>query len=481
MWQPVLMINGYLISVLGLAMLIPAVVDMLETGQNWSSFITSAIISLFIGLSLFLGNRTKIEKITLQQGYLLTVVSWVSLTLLATLPFIFFGITPNFADALFEAMSGLSTTGATVITDLEVLPASIFLWRSILNGLGGIGIVIFAVALLPFLGIGGMQIFQRENSDLNDKFMPKFNYIAKRILIVYFSLLVLCGLCLYGAGMSVFEAVNYALATIATGGFSTKNISVGYYDSVGIEVVLSFFMYLGALPMTFYIMLIQKRDLHSFRTTQVAVFTKILIFYILAVSVWLTWSGVYGSFWQSLRFASFNIISIVTTTGFVSTDYMQWGPLAGTIFIIFALTGGCTGSTSGSVKIFRWQVVWAYLKQSMIVATEPNRVVPIKIGNLTTNGSIVSSVFVFMSAFMGTMVILTVLTALTGLDFSTAFSAVVACITNSGPGIGPVVGPAGTFAPLSDFAKYMLSLAMLLGRLEVLTVIVIFTKSFWRN
>ena len=184
MWQPVLMINGYLISVLGLAMLIPAAVDMLETGRNWSLFVTSSIVSLFIGLSLFLGNRTKIEKITLQQGYLLTAVSWVSLTLLATLPFILSDVTPGFADALFEAMSGLSTTGATVITDLEILPDSILLWRSMLNGLGGVGIVIFAVALLPFLGIGGMQIFQRENSDLNDKFMPKFNYIAKRIMAV---------------------------------------------------------------------------------------------------------------------------------------------------------------------------------------------------------------------------------------------------------------------------------------------------------
>ena len=481
MWQPVLMINGYLISVLGLAMLFPAVVDIIYTGKNWSSFITSSMVSLFVGISLFLGNKTKIEKITLQQGYLLTTISWVSLTLLAALPFMFFEVVPGFSDALFEAMSGISTTGATVIKDLEVLPKSILLWRSMLNALGGIGIVIFAVAMLPFLGIGGMQIFQRENSDLNDKFMPKFNYIAKRILVVYFFLLFVCAVCLFLAGMSPFEAVNYAMSSIATGGFATKNASVGYYDNVKIELILMLFMYLGALPMTFYILLMQKKEIHSLRSTQVVVFTKVLFFYILFTALWLTYDGVYDSFWQSLRYASFNIISIVTTTGYVSTDYMQWGALAGSIFIIFAMTGGCTGSTSGSVKIFRWQVVWAYLKQSMIVATEPNRVVPIKIGNLTTSNSIISSVFVFISAFMATLVVLTVLVAWTGLDFETAFSAVVACITNSGPGIGPIVGPAGTFAPRSDFAKYMLVLAMLLGRLEVLTVLVIFTKSFWRN
>lgn len=334
MWQPVLMINGYLISVLGLAMLIPAAVDMLETGRNWSLFVTSSIVSLFIGLSLFLGNRTKIEKITLQQGYLLTAVSWVSLTLLATLPFILSDVTPGFADALFEAMSGLSTTGATVITDLEVLPDSILLWRSMLNGLGGVGIVIFAVALLPFLGIGGMQIFQRENSDLNDKFMPKFNYIAKRIMAVYFILVALCAGCLYFAGMTPLESVNYAMAAIATGGFSTKNASVGFYDSISIEMILSLFMYLGALPMTFYIVLVQRRDLHSFRTAQVAVFTKVLAFYILLTAVWLAYEGIYDSFWQSLRYATFNIVSITTSTGFVSTDYMKWGPPVGTIFII---------------------------------------------------------------------------------------------------------------------------------------------------
>ncbi len=481
MWQPVLMINGYLISVLGVAMLFPAAADMFYLQKNWSPFITSSMVTLFIGISLFLGNRTKIDKISLQQGYLLTTISWVSLTLLASLPFLFFGAVPGFADALFEAMSGISTTGATVIKDLEVLPKSVLLWRSMLNALGGIGIVIFAVALLPFLGIGGMQIFQRENSDLNDKFMPKFNYIAKRILLVYFFLLAVCAVCLWWSGMSAFEAVNYAMAAIATGGFATKNASVGFYDNVRIEMILMLFMYLGALPMTFYILLLQKREIHSLRSTQVVAFTKTLVVYILFTSLWLTYDGVYDNFFQALRYASFNIVSIVTTTGYVSTDYMQWGPLVGTIFIIFAMTGGCTGSTSGSVKIFRWQVVWAYLRQSLIVATEPNRVVPIKIGKMTTSGSIVSSVFVFLSAFMGTLVVFTVLVAMTGLDFETAFSAVVACITNSGPGIGPIVGPAGTFAPLSDFAKYMLVLAMLLGRLEVLTVLVIFTKSFWRN
>lgn len=480
MWQPVLMINGYLISILGLTMLIPASLDMYINKISWSYFITSALISIFIGASLFLANRMSIKKITLQQGYLVTCISWVSLTVLATMPFMFFNSNMGFANALFEAMSGFSTTGATIMVDIEANPKSILLWRSMLNGLGGVGIVIFAVALLPFLGIGGMQIFQRENSDINDKFMPKFNYIAKRIMIVYATLVLSCTVALYFAGMSWFDAVNHAMGTIATGGFSTKNASVGYYNSVNIEMVISLFMVLGALPMTFYIMVVQNRDLHSFRTEQVRFFIKTLMFYILFMSCLLTYEGKY-EFFQALRYSTFNIISITTSTGFASTDYMLWGPWAGAFFIMCALTGGCTGSTSGSIKIFRWQVVIAYLKKSLIIATEPNRVMPVKIGNLTTDGSIISSVFVFMTAYTFSLVILTLLVSLTGLSFETSFGAVVACITNSGPGIGPIVGPAGNFSSLSDFAKYVLSFSMLLGRLEILTIIVIFTRSFWQN
>lgn len=480
MWQPVLMINGYLISVLGVAMLFPAALDMYLSKDSWSHFLSSSIISLFIGLSLFLANRMTIKKITLQQGYLITVVGWVSLTLLGTVPFLLYRIVPGFADALFEAMSGLSTTGATILADIESLPKAILLWRSMLNGLGGIGIVMFAVALLPFLGIGGMQIFQRENSDIDDKFMPKFNYIAKRIMLVYSFLLVACAVSLYFAGMGWFDAINHAMATIATGGLSTKNASVGYFNSLSIEMIISLFMILGALPMAFYIMVVQNRDLHSFRTQQVVTFLKVLAVYILATSCWLAFKGVY-SFGEALRYSSFNIISIVTSTGFVSTDYMKWGAFAGTAFIIFALTGGCTGSTAGSIKIFRWQVIFAFMRQSLSIATEPNRVMPIKIGTLTVSGQVVASVFVFFGGYMVALAVLSLLVALTGQPFDIAFSSVVACITNSGPGIGPIVGPAGNFSTLSDFAKYILTFAMLLGRLEVVTILVIFTRSFWRH
>lgn len=480
MWQPVLMINGYLISVLGLAMLIPAFLDMYWTRASWSHFMSSSIICLFIGLSLFLANRMTIKKITLQQGYLITVCGWVSLTFLGTIPFLLAHSVPGFADALFETMSGLSTTGATIMTNVEILPKAILLWRSMLNGLGGIGIVMFAVAMLPFLGIGGMQIFQRENSDIDDKFMPKFNYIAKRIMFVYSLLTVICIISLYFAGMNWFDAVNHALATIATGGLSTKNASIGFYHSVSIEMVLSLFMVLGSLPMTFYIMVVQNQDLHSFRTQQVVTFLKVLVIYILFTSCWLAFKGVYG-FLEALRYSTFNIISIVTSTGYVSTDYMKWGAFAGTVFIMFALTGGCTGSTSGSIKIFRWQVIFAFIRKSLTIATDPNRVMPVKVGSLTASNAVIASVFVFFAGYMVSIAALSVLVALTGQPFEIAFSSVIACLTNSGPGIGPIIGPSGNYSSLSDFAKYVLVFAMLLGRLEVVTILVVFTKNFWRK
>ena len=480
MWQPVLMINGYLISVLGIAMLIPAVCDIYWTKSDWSAFLSSAIICLFVGLSLFLANRMTIKKISLQQGYLITVFGWLSLTFLGTLPFIISGSIPEFADAIFETMSGLSTTGATILPNIEIMPKAILLWRSMLNCLGGIGIVMFAVAMLPFLGIGGMQIFQRENSDIDDKFMPKFNYIAKRIMIVYTLLVTACALSLFFAGMGWFDAVNHAMAAIATGGLSTKNASIAYFDSVQIELVLSLFMILGSLPMTFYIMVVQNQDLHSFRTQQVVTFLKVLAVYIIFTSALLVFNGVYNV-GDALRYSSFNIISIVTSTGFVSTDYMLWGAFSSTLFIIFALTGGCTGSTSGSIKIFRWQVVFAFIRQTLTLATDPNRVMPVKIGKLLVSNGVVASVFVFLACYLVSIGVLSVLVALTGQPFDIAFSSVIACLTNSGPGIGSVIGPVGNFSSLPDMAKYILSFAMLLGRLEVITILVVCTKNFWRK
>ena len=481
MWQPIFMISGYFVSILGLSMLIPAIVDMYYTRQNWSPFITSAIISLFIGVSLYLGNRTKIEKISIRQGYLITTISWFALSLLSALPFMLTETTSYWVDAIFEATSGITTTGATILTDIDGTSKAILLWRSLLNGLGGVGIVIFAVALLPFLGIGGMQIFQRESSDLNEKLMPKISYIAKRIIIVYLILLLLtfCGLLL--AGMGKFDAVNHAMSAVSTGGFSTKNASVGYFNNVWVEIVLMIGMIAGSLPLTWYLIVLKTRQHNSFRSAQVPFFLKTLCAYTLFTPLWLIATHDNYSFWEALRLASFNVVSITTDTGFASTDYMKWGMFTQTIFLIFAITGGCSGSTSGGVKSFRWQVIIAFFKKSITNMTEPSRIIPVKIKDLNVDDNVIKSVFIFILAFGLSIVSLTVLVAITGVDFTTAFSAIIGCITNAGPGVGEIVGPSGTFAPLSDFAKYVCAFAMLLGRLEVMTILVVFTRNFWRK
>ncbi len=477
MWQPVLMISGYFITVLGFAMLFPAGIDIYINHSNWSVFITSSIVAVFIGLSLFLANNCKIKNISLQQGYLLTAIIWFSVTFLSAIPFMFYG--ESFANALFEAGSGISTTGATIFKDVEKLPKSILFWRSLLQALGGVGIVIFAIALLPFLGIGGMQIFQRENSDVNDKFMPKMSYIAKRIILVYALLQVSCMVSLKWAGMDWFDAVCHAFSTTATGGFSTKNASIGHFNNAKIEWVVTLFMFLGAIPLTFYHSLLATRDTHSVRSQQVVSFVKVLLFYILFITCWLMYNGVY-KFSDALRYAAFNVTSFVTSTGFASTDFLLWGAFAASAFLVFSLTGGCTGSTSGSIKIYRWQIVIAQLRKAFINTTEPNRMVSLKIGKSLISPQVASSIFIFLAAYSLSVIVLTLLVALNGVDFATSFSAVIACITSAGPGVVSKIGPSGNYAFMSDTVKYILVFAMLLGRLEIMTILVIFTKNFWR-
>ncbi len=481
MWQPVFMVSGFFVSIMGLAMLIPAALDIYDTGSNWSYFLNSSIISLFLGVSLFLANYTEIKKLNLQQGYLLTVGSWICVIVISAFPFVQTGVSHTFADALFESASGLTGTGATIFANLEKLPRSVLLWRSLLCGLGGVGIVVFAIAILPFLGIGGMQIFQHESSDFNDKLMPKLSYLAKRIIFIYLLLLLCCFLSLKFSGMNWFDALNHALSTVATCGFSTKNSSIAFYDSATIDAVVTIFMVLGSLPLTYYYVVIINKNIHSLRAAQVAFFFKLLAFYILTTTLWLWQSDYYPNFWTALRFASFNVVSVTTTTGYASTDYLLWGNLSNVIFLIFALTGGCTGSTTGSIKIFRWQVMIAFVKKHLISAVEPNRVVPVKIGTLASDNKVVASVFVFLSAYFFSTIVLTCLLALADLDFTTAFSAVIGCITNTGPGIGKIIGPVGNYSSLSEYCKYILSFAMLLGRLEIMTILVIMTRNFWKQ
>lgn len=478
MWQPVFMISGYILGILGLIMLIPAGLDFWEYEKIWSPFVPSAMVTIFFGFSLFLSNYTKVEKISLKQAYLVTVVSWCAVGVFASLPFLFSNSHYEFVDVFFETVSGVTGTGATIISDVESLPQAILLWRSILNFLGGLGIVIFAVALLPFLGIGGMRIFQRENSDSNDKFMPKFSYIAKRIVWVYTILAILCTAALYFCGMDLFDAVNHAMSAIGTGGFSTKNNSIEAFDSFSIECVIMFFMLSGSLPLTFYILLFRRGAAN--KNDQVSMFLKMVFICGLFVSIYLFATSDY-TLGQSLRYSFFSVISVMTTTGLSSVNFVEWGVWTSAVFMLLSLSGGCTGSTSGSIKTFRWQLVYAYLHKYMLSMVEPNRIIPLKVGNINPSQNVVTSVFVYVFSFIISMLLIGVIVSLNGVDFSTSLAASVACMTNVGVGSVEILGPSGNYAFFAAPVKYILCFAMLLGRLEVITVMVIFTKSFWRS
>ncbi len=474
MWQPVLMICGYFVSVLGTAMFFPAVLDLYYKNNQWSIFVSSAVVAMFIGFSLFLSNRGKIKNLSIHQAYLLTALSWTMVGFLAALPFVFYGM--SITDAIFEGFSGITTTGATVAVDIEKLPASILFWRAILNGLGGVGIVIFATALLPFLGIGGMQLFQRENSDVNEKFMPKISYMAKRIILVYVTLIGLCLAALKLAGMGWFDAVCHALSTVSTSGSSTRNLSIAAYNSASIEWIVALFMFLGACPLAFFYNLASTRRFGQLRSGQVGTFIKILILYTLVMWGWLSFNGIYTPL-DGLRYATFTVISLTSSTGYASSAYLSWGSFAITAALIFTLTGGCSGSTSGSVKILRWQVIVALLKRAIVTTTQPNRMLPLKIGKINVSSAAASSVVIFFVAYFFSIVILTALVSLCGVDFLTAFSAVINCITNVGCAL---VGDFA-YADFSSVVKMILVFTMLLGRLEIMTVLVIFCKSFWQR
>ena len=457
-------------------MLIPAFAQNYFTGITDYNFIYSSIIAIFIGISLFLSNYSKIKNISILQGYLITVSCWFIAPLICAIPFYNNGSITTISDAIFEATSGITATGASILSNIEVQPKSVLLWRAMLNSLGGIGIVIFAVALMPFLGIGGMNIFKKENSDTEEKFLPKLRDIAKDIIIVYVILNIACACLLKHFGMNWFDATAHALSTVCTGGFSTKNTSIGWFNSSSIELIVIVFMILGALPLTYFVLLSKQRNFTYIRSNaQVNTFFKLIILYTFTLSLFYaitTKTPILNSF----REIGFNLISAITTTGFTASNYLDWGTWAPIVIFLLALHGGCTGSTTGSIKIFRWQVISAFFKKSTTNALSPNQATVIKTGDKVISNEIASSVFILVMGFFIAILFFTLILCLSGLDFLTSLGAVSGAITSFGPGLTPATGPIGNYANFSPFIKFILSFVMVLGRLEVITVITLFSK-----
>ncbi len=478
--RPVIYLNGLFLIGLAATMAIPAIVDLNVGNEDWIVFAASSGFTLFFGVAAALATRQQNIQIDVRQGFLLTTSSWVTLAAFGALPFVFSGLDLSLADAYFESMSGLTTTGSTVIVGLDRLPPGLQLWRGVLNFVGGAGLILLAMVVLPFLRVGGMQLFHSESSDRSEKVVPRLSTVASATLFIYLTLAITCALLYWFAGMTGMEAVVHAMASVSTGGFSTSDSSIGFFQSAAVEWIGIAFMLAGALPFVIYIRL-TRGDISVFwKDSQIRLLFLIVLGSAVALTLWLSLTR--DMHWaEAFRHALFNVTSVVTTTGFVSTDYSQWGSFAVTVFFLLTFSGGCTGSTSGGIKIFRFEILLARLRVQMAKLVQPHGVFPLQYQGRVVPDDVPAGVIAFIALYISCFVILALLLAAMDLDFVTAVSGAATALGNVGPGLGPIIGPAGTFQPLPDAAKWLLAFAMVLGRLELFTFLVLFTPRFWRH
>ena len=479
-FRSIFLVVGILLTTLAVAMVLPAIADLVVGNPEWQVFAAAAGLTLFIGIALILANRTGKVRLTIRQAFLLTTVSWLVIAAFAALPFAFSGLGLSFTDAFFESMSGITTTGSTVIVGLDNAPPGILLWRALLQWMGGIGIIVVAVAVLPFLRIGGMQLFRTESSDTSEKVLPRTAHIAAGIGAIYLALTAICAVLYWTAGMRPFEAVAHAMTTIATGGFSTSDASVGHFGSAAIDAIATVFMILGGMPFVLYLQAVRGRPQSLLRDSQVQWFLMLAIVSILILAAW-QWQANGFAPGRALQYAAFNTVSILTGTGYTTADFGQWGGFAVSAFLLFMVIGGCAGSTTCGIKIFRFQVLYATARAQMLRLLQPHGVFIPYYNRQPIPEGVATSVMGFFFLFAVCFAALALALGLLGLDFLTSVSGAAAAIANVGPGLGNVIGPSGTFAPLPDAAKWILSAGMLLGRLELFTVLILFVPAFWRT
>ena len=479
--RPVGYVIGLLVATLGLTMLGPLVADLASGNGHWPVFLESAVITVMSGMlvSLACANGLTSGGLTLRQTFLLTTLVWVALPAFGALPFILGAPQTSLVDGFFEAMSGITTTGSTVLSGLRGLPEGVLLWRAILQWLGGIGIIIVAMVFLPELKVGGMQIFRSEAFDTMGKILPRAAEIASSISVIYVGLTVICAMAYAAAGMTPFDAASHAMTTIATGGFANSDSSFGGYGA-GVQYVGAIFMILSALPFVRYVQLMAGSAKPLFRDQQIRGFLLIIATAVGAVALSLSYST-HGLSEIAFRESLFNVVSIMSGTGYASADYMQWGPFCVTAFFFIGLIGGCAGSTTCSVKVFRYQILLASIRAQIRQIHAPHGIFHPRYQGGAVSDEIMNSVVAFFVVFIVSIGVVAILLSLTGLDFITSVSGATAALANIGPGLGTEIGPAGNFAGLDDTAKWILAAAMLMGRLELMVVLVLFTARFWRG
>ena len=479
-FRPALFVIGILLTTLSVAMLAPFAIDIVDGNPDWQVFAGAGLLTLFVGGVLVLTNRSPARRLSIRQAFILTGASWLALTTFAALPFAFSGLNMTYTDSFFEAMSGITTTGSTVITGLDEAPRGILLWRALLQWLGGIGIIVMAIAVLPMLRVGGMQLFKVEAFDAQEKILPRAGQISVWITIVYFGLTAIWWFGLWLLGMNGFDAIVHAMTTIATGGYSSSDGSIGAFGSRAIEVFIVAGMLVGSLPFLFYLRLVREGSFALFRDSQVRCFLIVAAVSALSVSFWL-WHGNHETALDALVLGSFNTVSLMTGTGYTSGDYQSWGAFPIVILFFLMFVGGCAGSTSCGIKIFRFQVLFSTVKAQFHRLLQPHGIFVPHYNHRPVQDDVIHSVMNFFFLFIAVFVVLALALGALGLDYMTAITGAATAICNVGPAMGPIIGPAGTFGPLPDAAKWLLSAGMLFGRLEIFTVLVLFLPSFWRN
>ena len=480
-FRSVIHIIGLLLCIEALAMLIPLLFDLIYKNSDWKEFLFSSLITFFIGLVLYYSFRKDKIKIKIRQAFVLTIFSWIIIAFFASLPFIFTSANLNYTDAFFESISGITTTGATVIQNLDTLSHGILIWRSLLQWFGGIGIIVLAIAILPTLQIGGMQLLHMEHDDPYEKTLPKINQFLFQIFILYSSLTSVCFFLYYLLGMSGFDAISHAMTTISTGGFSTHNLSFGYFDSVKIEIISISFMIIGSLPFVIFLKFFHGEKKLLFKDDQIKLFIFILLFLIIITTFWIENISINSNILYSLRISAFNVTSILTGTGYSNYNYNTWGSFGLVIMIIIMFIGGCAGSTTGGIKIFRLQLLFRGSKTQIKKLTQPHGVFVTSFNGKSVTDETFNSIMGFFFMYILVFIIASISLSFYNLDFITSFSAAASAISNVGPGLGSSIGPYENYSNLPTGAKWILSLTMLLGRLELFTFLVILSISFWKK
>lgn len=477
---PILFFVGVVSCCFGLAMLAPMLIDIADGHEDYVVFLVCAGGTLFIGAGIAIATYDRSQQINLNETLLLLPATWVTVSLVTAVPFMVSELQMPLADAVFEAVSGLTNTGSTVIVGLDNLPRGLLLWRSVLMWIGGFGVVTIAVLALPFLRIGGLQLFSLDLSPNSTKFVPRITEVVTQIGIIYAILTALCAVAYWTAGMTPFDAICHAMTALATGGYSTHDASIGFFQSATIEWISILFMALGAMPFGLYILAAYGQPGRLYHDDQVRLFLLIIAVATLLLMLWRILNHDVG-IWQALREAAFVTVSTITTTGFTSHDYATWGGFAEAVALLLMLIGGCTGSTVGGIKVFRIFAMFKLLRAQLYRQIYPHGAFRVTYNGENIPESVRAGVATYIFMYLLLLTALTLAIAFAGLDFRESLGAAATALGNVGPGLGPNNGPCCTFKEAPTAVKWLMSFGMLAGRLEILILFIPFSRAFWRS